>query len=51
LFFLMLVPANARADCVVLLHGLARSETSFAIMEGVLKARGYDVVRPGYPST
>jgi len=51
LFILLLVPANARAHCVVLLHGLARSETSFAIMEEVLKSRGYDVVRPGYPST
>jgi len=51
LFFLLLVPINARADCVVLLHGLARSETSFAIMEEVLKSRGYSVVRPGYAST
>jgi pimeloyl-ACP methyl ester carboxylesterase len=41
----------ARADCVVLLHGLARTETSFAIMEQVLLERGYQVVRPGYPST
>lgn len=51
MFLLLLVPLQARADCVVLLHGLARSETSFAIMEEVLKARGYKVVRPGYPST
>jgi triacylglycerol lipase len=47
----VLFPLQARADCVVLLHGLARSETSFAIMEEVLKSRGYKVVRPGYPST
>lgn len=40
-----------RADCVVLLHGLARTEASFAIMEEVLEQRGYKVVRPGYPST
>lgn len=39
------------ADCVVLLHGLARTEVSFAIMEQVLEQRGYDVVRPGYRST
>ncbi len=51
LFLLFLLPTNARAECVVLLHGLARTETSFAIMEEVLKTRGYDVVRPGYPST
>lgn len=40
-----------KADCVVLLHGLARTEASFALMEDVLIGRGYDVVRPGYPST
>lgn len=36
---------------VVLLHGLARSESSFAAMERALVARGYDVVNAGYPST
>jgi triacylglycerol lipase len=51
LFLLFLLPTNARADCVVLLHGLARTEASFAIMEQVLESRGYTVVRPGYPST
>lgn len=43
------VPAQAR--CVVLLHGLARSEMSFALMEAALTAADYRVVRPGYPST
>ncbi|MCF6234441.1 MAG: alpha/beta fold hydrolase [Rhodobacteraceae bacterium] len=52
MFLLMLaVPFSARADCVVLLHGLARSETSFLVFEEVLKSRGYSVVRPGYAST
>jgi triacylglycerol lipase len=51
MFLVLLFPVKARAECVVLLHGLARSETSFAIMEEVLKSRGYKVVRPGYPST
>ncbi|TMV09877.1 alpha/beta fold hydrolase [Ruegeria sediminis] len=52
MFFLLLFwPAASRADCVVLLHGLARTEASFAVMEQLLLARGYDVVRPGYPST
>ncbi|WP_339817443.1 alpha/beta fold hydrolase [Sulfitobacter dubius] len=37
--------------CVVLLHGLARTEASFAVMEAALAAEGYRVVRPGYPST
>lgn len=46
-----LLPLPAAADCVILLHGLARSETSFAVMEEVLQSRGYDVVRPGYAST
>lgn len=48
---LTLVPGLASADCVVLLHGLARSETSFVVMEQVLERRGYQVVRPGYAST
>ncbi|MEP2889704.1 esterase/lipase family protein [Tateyamaria sp.] len=54
LFTVLVVGALARAahaDCVILLHGLARSETSLVVMEGALRAEGYDVVRPGYPST
>lgn len=51
ILLLLLLPVSVRADCIVLLHGLARTEASFAIMEEVLTARGYDVVRPGYPST
>lgn len=45
------LPALARADCVILLHGLARTESSFIALEEVLEARGYDVVSPTYPST
>jgi pimeloyl-ACP methyl ester carboxylesterase len=41
----------AEARCVVLLHGLARTELSFALMEAALASEGYKVVRPGYPST
>lgn len=48
---LFLLPASARADCVILLHGLARSETSFVVMGEIFEAQGFDVVRPGYPST
>ncbi len=48
---LALIPAPAVADCVILLHGLARTETSFVVMEAALRREGYDVVRPGYPST
>ena len=47
----MLLPVAARADCVVLLHGLARTQASLTLMEEVLEAEGYRVVRPGYPST
>jgi triacylglycerol lipase len=46
----VIAPVMASADCVILLHGLARTETSFALMEEVLRERGFDVVRPGYPS-
>ena len=44
------LPAAA-ADCVVLLHGLARSEASLLVMEGALVRAGYRVVNEGYPST
>lgn len=46
-----LLPLPARADCVVLLHGLLRSSESFLVMEEVLKAEGYTVFRPEYAST
>jgi len=48
----LLPAAAARAqECVVLLHGLARSEFSFALLQEVLEAEGYVVVNTGYPST
>ncbi|MGI3211405.1 esterase/lipase family protein [Roseovarius tibetensis] len=46
-----LVSTAARADCVVLLHGLARSDASFLVMQEVLESQGYDVFSPDYPST
>ena len=46
-----LMPLQARADCVVLLHGLARSEASLLAMEAALTAKGYLVINQGYPST
>ncbi|MEO0486977.1 MAG: alpha/beta fold hydrolase [Pseudomonadota bacterium] len=39
------------AQCVVLLHGLARTETSLAIMGEALEAAGYETVLVDYPST
>ncbi|SDD06101.1 alpha/beta fold hydrolase [Ruegeria marina] len=47
----LLLPVPLWADCVVLLHGLARTEASFTLMDEVFEARGFHVVRPGYPST
>ncbi|KIN73694.1 alpha/beta fold hydrolase [Sulfitobacter guttiformis] len=47
----LLTASAAQARCVVLLHGLARTETSFALMEAALEAEGWRVIRPGYPST
>lgn len=46
-----LLPVTARADCVVLLHGLARTSTSLALMDSVLSDKGYHVINPDYPST
>lgn len=50
LAFLGAAPAAA-GGCVVLLHGLARSEASLLVMGGALERAGYDVVNEGYPST
>lgn len=46
---LMAVPASA--DCVVLLHGLARKQGSLVPMAAALQGQGYRVVNQGYPST
>jgi len=48
---LMFVALPVRADCVVLLHGLARSEASLFVLEERLQTQGYQVVNRGYPST
>ena len=39
------------SECVVLLHGLARTEISFTPMELFLEGQGYEVINTGYPST
>ncbi|MEL6957783.1 MAG: alpha/beta fold hydrolase [Pseudomonadota bacterium] len=50
--FLLFAPLAAAAEeCVVLLHGLARTETSFLPLQEILEAEGYFVVNEGYPST
>lgn len=45
------LPGPALADCVILLHGLARGETSMAIMAYLLRQEGFQVENTGYPST
>ncbi len=47
----LIPPLPALADCVILLHGLARSPTSLVVMEEALRQEGHDVVNLGYPST
>ncbi len=47
---LFLAPTPVLADCVVLLHGLARTENSMLVLEEVLTLHGYQVVNQGYPS-
>jgi len=46
-----LFPATLHAECVVLLHGLARSPTSLLVMQEALEQAGFEVVNRGYPST
>lgn len=46
-----LFAGEARADCVVLLHGLARTEDSLIAMAAALEGHGFQVVNEGYPST
>lgn len=41
----------AHSACVVLLHGLARTEASFTVMEVVLTGLGHKVITPEYAST
>lgn len=45
------LPSAALADCVVLLHGLARTEASLTVMQQVLDTMGFETHAPGYPST
>ncbi len=45
------VDANDEAEFVVLLHGLARSDSSFKKMEKSLQKEGYTTCNVSYPST
>lgn len=48
---LLFSPAAAAQDCVVLLHGLSRTDSSFLLMEETLRSFDYAVVNKSYPST
>lgn len=49
---LLLLSHSASAqDCVVLLHGLLRSDSSMTTLEQALSEQGYTVVNMDYPST
>ncbi len=47
---ILLTGTPASSDCVVLIHGLARSSNSFVVMKTALEGIGYDVVNVKYPS-
>lgn len=47
----LLAALPARADCVVLIHGLARTASSLLAMKAALEAQGFRVVNLDYPST
>ncbi|MDP3960449.1 MAG: alpha/beta fold hydrolase [Pseudorhodobacter sp.] len=51
LLILALAALPVQAECVVLLHGLARTSTSLLPMQAALAAQGLRVVNEGYPST
>ncbi|MGI9287840.1 MAG: esterase/lipase family protein [Pseudomonadales bacterium] len=44
------LPLQASADCVVLLHGLARTSKSMTKLASAFDARGYTVANVDYPS-
>jgi len=50
LIFLILFSINSQAACVILLHGLARTDSSMAELEVGLSDEGFTPVNLGYPS-
>lgn len=51
LFGIFASTAAVAQECVVMLHGLARTEISFTPLQLVLEDEGYLVINRGYPST
>jgi pimeloyl-ACP methyl ester carboxylesterase len=46
----LLLPQSVHADCVILLHGLARTAAAMEELEERFTAEGYTVINAGYPS-
>ncbi len=46
----MLFSVNAHSSCVILLHGLARTDSSMRKLENALAKEGYNVINTEYPS-
>ncbi|WP_209424440.1 alpha/beta hydrolase family protein [Pararhodobacter sp. SW119] len=51
LVLFLLLPLPARADCVVLMHGLSRTDSSMWLIAETLEYHGYRVINYHYPST
>ncbi len=51
LFILLLIPLQAHSSCVVLLHGLARSDSSMIKLADELQKENFKTVNVDYPST
>jgi len=47
----LIFPSVAAADCVILVHGLARSHNSMLVMQHALDNADYQVINISYPST
>lgn len=50
IFLLILLPLHAQAGCVILLHGLARTDSSMHALEKQLVREGFTTVNVKYPS-
>lgn len=50
IFFLIFFPVCADAECVILLHGLARSDSSMAKLAGELVKENFTALNVKYPS-
>ncbi len=51
ILLLLLIQPSPNQECVILLHGLGRTEFSMSRVESELKRDGYVVVNHSYPST